>query len=109
MTKKYIDFDDVLEQLFYLYDSISPNTLTGNDARIKILQSYKTIENLPAADMQEVRHGKWIDTEPKYNYENHCAAHYQCSECGRRTGIKQTRTYKYCPRCGARMEGENNE
>lgn len=54
MDKKYIDVDDVLEQLFYLYDSISPNTLTGNDARIKILQSYKTIENLPAADVQEV-------------------------------------------------------
>lgn len=57
-------------------------------------------------NVQPVKHGRWIDTEPEYNYERHCSAHYQCSECGRRTGIRQTRTYKFCPNCGARMDGE---
>lgn len=32
--------------------------------------------------------------------------HYQCSVCGRRTGYKQTKTYKYCPKCGAKMGGD---
>lgn len=104
MTKKYIDVDDVLEQLFYLYDSISPNTLTGNDARIKILQSYKTIENLPAADVQEVRHGEWM-----YNdlYFLSCA---ECSECGWKSSVdgEEIPSYHYCPCCGARMDGEEN-
>ena len=69
--------------------------------------SQERIDNAPAIEAETVRHGRWIDTEPEYNYERHCSAHYQCSECGRRTGIRQTRTYKFCPNCGARMDGGN--
>lgn len=62
------------------------------------------VTNAPTEDVQPIKRGHWIDTEPEYNYERHCSAHYQCSECGRRTGIRQTRTYKYCPKCGAKMD-----
>ena len=58
----------------------------------------------PLKDVQPVVHGKWVNTEPEHNNECHHSAYYQCSECGRRTGIRQTRTYKYCPHCGARMD-----
>lgn len=61
---------------------------------------------LSTSDVAPVRHGRWVNTEPEYNYERHCSAHYQCSECGRRTGRNQTRTYKYCPNCGAKMDLE---
>ena len=40
MDKKYVDVDDVMNELFNLYDSINPNTITGNDARNKIFKSY---------------------------------------------------------------------
>lgn len=106
MAKKYIDAGSaksVIKKVCETYNIAFENGHGGFGDML-----VKAIDDMPAADVQEVRHGKWIDTEPKYDYENHCAAHYQCSECGRRTGIKQTRTYKYCPRCGARMDGEEN-
>lgn len=58
------------------------------------------------ADEQPVVRGRWIDIEPEYNFERHRTAHYQCSKCGRCTGKRQTRTYNYCPNCGAKMDEE---
>lgn len=109
MAKKFIDANFIhnkVESLWYGEHTCDEYYNSGYDGAIGDVLDI--LDNIHAADVQEVRHGKWIDTEPKYNYENHCAAHYQCSECGRRTGIKQTRTYKYCPRCGARMVGDKN-
>ncbi len=67
---------------------------------------YDDIENMPTIEAEPVRHGEWIDTEPIYNYECHQSAHYKCSECSRRTGYKQTRNYNFCPKCGAKMDGD---
>ena len=71
------------------------------------------IDDTPAADVEEVRHGKWIITEYEY---------YDCSECGesyyngcdshagakRRLEINQD-VYSYCPYCGAKMDKEKEE
>lgn len=65
------------------------------------------IRGVPAADVAPVVHGRWVDEEP--NFTHGCyrhSAHYQCSVCGRRTGKAQTRNYRYCPKCGARMDGD---
>ncbi len=53
------------------------------------------IEELPSAE----RKGKWI-------YKNGAVVYpwwecYECSECGARSGM-----FKFCPNCGAKMEGE---
>lgn len=54
-------------------------------------------ENLPAADVAEVRHGRWVrDKWPSGTHK------LICSECGEWSG-KQSR---YCPSCGARMDKE---
>jgi len=53
--------------------------------------------NLPAADAQLVRHGRWI--EDFNDYENHCI----CSECGESPDSPLDET-PYCPNCGARMD-----
>lgn len=103
MDKKFIDAEMLISELEAACMPIFEKGISGDWGDENSIADI--INAQPAVDVQEVRHGKWIDTEPKYDYENHCAAHYQCSECGRRTGIKQTRTYKYCPRCGARMDG----
>ena len=66
------------------------------------------INNAPAADVVEVRHGRWI--RPHWKNSNYCC---DCSECG---GEAMHRDYQWdkngiypiCPNCGAYMMGENN-
>lgn len=65
-----------------------------------------SIENAPAADVQEIKHGEWIKT-----YNNPNDGHYYCPECHHNTdiatGIKtpRSRGFFYCPYCGAKMDG----
>lgn len=54
------------------------------------------VEILPDADVVEVRHGKWTKSSPYNRFMN-------CSVCG--FGQSHT-TFKYCPDCGAKMDGE---
>lgn len=58
------------------------------------------LEDFPAADVAPVRHGRWA-LNKKYG-------DYECSECGQGdvkamdfTNLKM----RYCPNCGARMDG----
>ena len=63
------------------------------------------IDNFPAADVQPVKHGRWSG--------------YFCSNCGiskynfisfdfddQNGYARPFGTWLYCPRCGARMDGE---
>ena len=61
------------------------------------------LKTVPAADVQEVKHGKWVhDTGIWSNFE-------MCSLCKRWT--KSSMEYDYCPNCGAKMDlkGEKKE
>ena len=53
-------------------------------------------ENLPAADVAPVRHGRWIDAR------EYCGD-YMCSNC---EALYGTNKFNYCPNCGAKMDGE---
>ena len=60
------------------------------------------VENLPAADVAPVRHGRWIlEREPDGKpYCFHCSV---CDDDFHYIGI--TVAYDYCPNCGAKMDG----
>ena len=58
----------------------------------------RDISDLPAAEVAEVVHGRWIPTE--YPFMNECE---DCSSCGYRTLYGNR--YDYCPNCGAQMDG----
>ncbi len=60
------------------------------------------IEKLPSADVAPVRHGRWIDTNGRKRYP--FWVRYECSECGAKAS-----DYRFCPHCGARMDGEQND
>ena len=48
----------------------------------------------------EPRKGKWVFMPVKYWGASNC----KCSECGEEEFVIQTKPYKYCRWCGARME-----
>lgn len=65
----------------------------------------KWLKQLPAADVAEVKHGKWERSDKEYSYYQ-----YKCSNCGcddytqtDRNG--QCKIMDYCPNCGAKMGG----
>lgn len=55
----------------------------------------KKIKNVPPADVAPIRHGRW-----KKEY-----GHYKCLLCNGLDDFADN----YCPNCGARMDGENDE
>lgn len=67
----------------------------------------KIIEAFPAADVVEVRHGKWDD--------NAVAFYRKCTVCGccvewdKKPFLFGVGEYNYCPNCGARMDGGEDD
>ena len=102
MSKKYVD-PEILKSRF----------MNGCDDYFPLWKIEMVIDDAPAADVEEVRHGHWIITEYEY---------YDCSECGesyfngcdsraeaeRRLEIHQD-VYDRCPYCGAKMDEKRNE
>lgn len=60
------------------------------------------IDAMPAADVAPVRHGEWL-------LRHIGAGHYwECSACHTNPCIYVTEHTKFCPNCGARMDGETD-
>jgi hypothetical protein len=62
------------------------------------------LDTIPVADVQPVRHGKWVLDKPD-EYGNRKP---KCSVCGEYhlySWSDYTRC-NYCPQCGAKMDGE---
>lgn len=74
----------------------------------------ETLKDLPSADVAPVRHGRWDVREPMpmHDIKGNLSwgNWYVCTGCGfATTAIEGHITqYKYCPSCGARMDGEEN-
>ena len=68
----------------------------------------RAIDDTPTADVEEVKHGEWVPVQ--YTYFG--LKRYECSEC-RNDEYWQKRYLehkeKYCPNCGARMDGGGNK
>lgn len=77
--------------------SMMQGIVAENGVRKGISMAWQQIEGLPSAE----RRGRWIGSDDFDEY-------YRCSECGK--GETQFGgLYRYCPNCGARMKGEENE
>ena len=69
------------------------------------------VRNAPAADVEPVRHGRWVpgkeisrtmlgDETLAVEYSD-----FRCSSCGRRYK-EYVLIYRFCPNCGAKMDDE---
>ena len=67
------------------------------------------IERLPAADVAPVVHGKWVHS--RYDRSSEQFDVVKCSRCGLEAYAMayHVRDGNYCPRCGARMDGGNED
>lgn len=61
------------------------------------------VNQLPTADVVEVRHGKWISASKKQGVQ----IGMKCSLCGARIKYSEffNGNHNYCHKCGAKMDG----
>ena len=70
-------------------------------------EAYKVmmyISDLPAEDVRQVKHGKWI-------IKKNAILTSQCSKCKFSINSNNNKFFRYCPNCGATMDlkgGEKN-
>ena len=69
----------------------------ARQAHIKASLTTRLIDAIPAADVAEVRHGRWIFEPGKIPY---------CSEC-KEYSDDGDKGATFCPWCGARMDKED--
>ena len=71
------------------------------DADAITMSGVKILNQFPGADVAPVRHGRWMNanSRPK-TYWRRCTA---CGGLSYFCGIGCS--YKYCPNCGAKMDG----
>lgn len=60
----------------------------------------REINNIPAADIAPVVHGKWLLRHEGYGH------YWECSVCHANPCIYVTKNTKFCPNCGAKMDGD---
>lgn len=103
---RYIDADNLIDELSAACMPIYEKGITG------ILGDNSSIADIineqPTADVQEVKRGYWIsERDPDENNRIQC---FHCSVCDDDFHyIGAFVATKYCPNCGARMDGDNND
>lgn len=69
--------------------------------------SEEEFNSFPAADVVEVRHGRWGEYE-SFPLTSSLNGH-PCSECGMHFSTLAIPVMKYCPNCGALMKEDEHE
>ena len=83
----YIKREDAIDTVLDVYYNTPDIDLSGKRLEAAIL-------NIPAADVAEVRHGRWlcVDTDTEQ--------FFLCNRCKK----KEYWESNYCPNCGAKMD-----
>ena len=91
---EYINRGTAIAKLTAL-DVIKPNaTMVG---------AKRLLAEIPTADVAPVVHGRW---EPCFDENCRCRWGFgKCSNCGQEYYAHAINHYKYCPNCGAKMDG----
>ena len=99
----YINQDDAV---YAVFERIRQIGMEGNPYVLSIRQA---VRDVPAADVETVRHGRWVKMTGMMPPE--FTGHYQCGECGwfcKKHSIKET-DFDFCPGCGADMRKRNED
>ena len=94
---EYIEREAISEEIRKYYYKNPPNFSYGEGFDRGLDRAQRAILDAPAADVVQVRHGKWIASHDEF-----C----QCSLC-KYPVYAAWNTTNYCPNCGAKMDGGN--
>ena len=101
MAKEYIEREAATRILTEAADAYG----TFTTERSIYLTAREKVQNIPAADVTEVVHGRWEDSIDKW-FEMDI---YTCSKCRESyvlvEGTPKENLWHYCPNCGAKMDG----
>ena len=118
---EYIEREAVIDEIegtTWYHISCQKNLVEGAaceaDALYKATDIYNVIKSAPTADVVEVRHGKWVETQEPLGWcDVDCA---ECSVCHESWIIDEDSSiddyecmWHYCPHCGAKMDGDTND
>lgn len=107
MAKEYIEREALIEKLETLLSDLrfivkyekqhgSVSDVEKSKAKFETMKGViSLVKSQPTADVQEVRHGKWIKSKNER----------KCSLCGY-FYFTNTKSFNYCPNCGAKMDKE---
>ena len=108
---KYINADKILshlnDEIEACGDPDGNNEPIAYGTMLGLLSAKAFIETAETADVQEVRHGHWIEKD----LDNFRKVECSCSICGW-SGVENYDSYvdihdfEFCPYCGAKMDGE---
>lgn len=111
---RYIDADALREKVLYHADTMNH---AGNHEQAKAFNyCLCIIDDMPTADVVEVKHGEWIDglDIPKEERERHPYVYLHgeifCSVCYKEAYFDTDygqQLFDYCPNCGTKM-GDSN-
>ena len=101
--KEYIERSSVMDALQDI-----PSGCIGEPCNVGLRYARAQIAAIPAADVVEVRHGRWIPSDMGGGEPDEA---YICSECGEPwiliDGTPAENNMRYCPACGCRMDKED--
>ena len=94
---EYIDREAFIEDIKTEIINLKLDGMKGTPRPCDELYSFiDRINEQPSADVAPVKHGWWIHDDEWWEFI--------CTSCHK--GIGNIKKYKYCPNCGAKMDGE---
>lgn len=106
MPEIYVDTGEYRDEFYQDVLTI----LSADDTNDRANEIIDIFDNLPAADVRPERHGYWkgYTTSAFYGCDDYGypiyrdVTIYYCSLCHRKSVVKE----RFCPNCGAKMDGK---
>ena len=104
MADEYIRREDFIQHL----EKCKKGAAVTNLVWAAIMAIERDVRDMPAADVAPVVHGKWLRVDDDWN----SLTTIQCPICSEEWCFEtdddvSLLNYKYCPNCGAKMDGGN--
>ena len=104
---RLIDADE-LKELMYgeAFETNSDRARWDSGLWIRYKMFEEHCDKCPTIEAEPIRHGHWDADADGYADGELVYDHWFCSECGWDDGgfLEEKPNYKYCPRCGSKMD-----